>query len=192
MSKRKRKSRKRRRDDGASQKSSKPLTPEVRQAIETWALEACEVAGVELVDVEFSAQGRWIVRVFAERPGRPGPGEGITVDECAEVSRYVEALVDADERVPESYVLEVSSPGIERPLKKARHYQQVLGATVRVVLREAREGKYALDGVLEGFDDAREVAQLRVDGEEGLVEIALADVKRAKVTYDFGGGAKGQ
>ena len=110
-----RKKRRRRRDD-TPQGSSKPLTPELREEIRGWAEEAADVHGLYVWDVEFLVQGRWIVRVYVDRPGAE-PGMGINVSQCAEISRYMEALFDADDRVPEVYVMEVSSPGIERPLK---------------------------------------------------------------------------
>ena len=83
MSKRKRKSRRRDASSASSsQAPSKPLTEEIKIAIESWGEEAADVVGVELVDVEFSTPGQWLVRVYAQRPGNPGPGQGITIDQC--------------------------------------------------------------------------------------------------------------
>lgn len=170
------------------------MTEEIKIAIESWGEEAADVVGVELVDVEFSTPGQWLVRVYAQRPGNPGPGQGITIDQCAEVSRYIEAMFDADERVPERYNLEVSSPGIERDLKRVKHYRQVVGATVRVVLRDAIDGRYAFEGELVEVSEDGETIVLsgvQVDaGEDAIdrLEVAFSSIKRANTVYDFSSG----
>ncbi|MEC9443133.1 MAG: ribosome maturation factor RimP [Myxococcota bacterium] len=195
MSKRKRNSRRRDASSAsASQAPTTPLTDEIKIAIETWSEEAVDVVGVDLVDVEFSTPGQWLIRVYAQRSGNPGPGQGITIDQCAEVSRYIEAMFDADERVPERYTLEVSSPGIERDLKKLKHYRQVVGATVRVVLRDAIDGRYAFEGELTEVSEDGETIVLsgvQVDaGEDAIerLEVAFASIKRANTVYDFSSG----
>lgn len=205
MSKRKRKSRRRDANSAPSVSSpSKPLTDEIKIAIESWGEEAADVVGVELVDVEFSTPGQWLVRVYCQRPGNPGPGKGITIEQCAEVSRYIEAMFDADERVPERYNLEVSSPGIERSLKKFKHYKQVVGATVRVVLRDAIDGNYAFEGELVEVSDEDETIVLAMESSQSQKEeqesegagadaghrltLSIAAIKRANTVYDFSSG----
>lgn len=161
----------------------RPLTEQMKEAIEQWAEEACEVEGLELIDVEFATPGRWLVRVYAQRPGNPGPGDGITIDECAQVSRYVEALLDVDEQVPESYLLEVSSPGIERTLRKPKHYKQVIGERVRVVTRQAIGNQYSFEGELVEISDG-DVITLKLDGGEAI-EVEFDGVKKATTVFDF-------
>lgn len=170
----------RRRQHQKSTTPSKPLTPELREEIHGWAEEAAEVHGLYVWDVEFLVQGRWIVRVYVDRPGAE-PGEGINVSQCAEISRYLEALFDADERVPEVYVLEVSSPGIERPLKNAAHLQRVVDHDVELVLREPVKGKNKVVGRLVSHDDG----VLTVEIDEEIFEIDWDDVARAKLKFDF-------
>lgn len=175
-----RKRKRKRRDSDRNRSSSKPLTPEVRDRLRQWAEEAAEAHGFQLWDVEITQHGKWIVRVFIDYPDAQ-PGRGINVDECAGVSRYLEALMDADERVPEAYVLEVSSPGIERPLKSLRHVDQVVGEDVELVVREPVAGKNKVAGPLIGVDDGELI--IEVDGEQ--FEVNWDDVARAKLKFDF-------
>lgn len=173
--------RKRRRREGRQAKtSSKPLTPEIRELIEEWAAEAADAHGYQLWDVETTHHGKWIIRVFIDHPDAQ-PGRGINVDECAEVSRYVEAVMDADERIPEVYVLEVSSPGIERPLKKPDHLQKVVGEDVELVVREPVAGKNKVVGPLISHDDG----QLTIEVDDEHFEVDWEDVARAKLRFDF-------
>ncbi len=176
--------RKRRRDKrDQSRTSSRPLTPELQQALEEWAVEAADVHGYKLWDVETTQHGKWIVRVFIDHP-ESKPGRGINVDECAEVSRYLEALMDADERIPEVYVLEVSSPGIERPLKRPGHVDKVVGEEIELVVREPIAGKNKVVGRLLAHDDGR----LTIEFDDEEFELDWDDVARAKLKFDFSKG----
>lgn len=176
---RKRKKRRRSREDDAP-KSGVPLSPEVVQSIEEWSQEAAEVHDFDLWDVEVTQHGRWVVRVYIDHVDAE-PGKGINVGQCAEVSRYIEAIFDADERTPEVYVLEVSSPGIERPLKKASHFDRVVGHNVELVLRDPVIGKNKVIGrLLAHKDDV-----LTVEIEEEEFEIERENVARAKLKFDF-------
>lgn len=159
---------------------SKPLTGEIREEMQEWALEAADVHDVELWDVEVPQHGRWLIRVYIDHPDAE-PGEGIGVDECAEISRYLEAILDADERVPEKYVLEVSSPGIERPLKKLSHLDRVIGHDVELVVREPVAGKNKIVAALLAHDDGRLTVEF--DGEQ--FDVDWDDVARAKLKFDF-------
>lgn len=172
--------RKRRRRSDVSSAPSKPLNAEMRQALDEWAQEAADVHGHQLWDVETTIHGRWIVRVFLDH-GDAEPGKGINVSECAEVSRYMEAILDADERVPETYVLEVSSPGIERPLKKLGHLDRVVGHDVELVVREPVAGKNKIVGRLTAHHEG--VLTIELDDEE--FEIDWDTVARAKLKFDF-------
>ncbi len=174
-----RKRKRRRRKENSSQ-PSKPLTAEMRQELEQWAQEAAGVHDHQLWDVETTVHGRWIVRVFLDR-GDAEPGQGINVSECAEVSRYIEAILDADERVPETYVLEVSSPGIERPLKKPQHLDRVVGHDIELVVREPIAGKNKIVGRL----TAHENGILSIEFEDEEFDIDWESVARAKLKFDF-------
>ncbi len=176
VSRRKKKSKGRREKRGPS----KPLSNEMKTKVRGWAEEACEVHGLDLYDIEMVARGKWILRVFADRAGVE-MGEGISVGQCADVSRYIEAILDADDQVPERYVLEVSSPGIERPIKNLEHVEKSLGQDVELVLREPVNGKDKVIGRLEAHDEG--LLTLEVSGEE--VKVPWEDVARAQWTFDF-------
>ncbi len=179
--------RKRKKTASRSGRSAKPLTPELRERIGQWAEEAAEVHGFSLWDVETTVHGKWIIRVFIDHPDAQ-PGQGINVDECAEVSRYLEAIFEAQDDVPEVYVLEVSSPGIERPLKKPSHFERVVGEDVELVLRQPVAGKNKVVAHLVSYDDGR----LVIEFEEESFEIAEDDVARAKLKFDFSNESKTQ
>ena len=177
--------RKRRRKEQESKTSAKPLTPQLRDEIVGWAEEAADVHGYELWDVETTKHGRWIVRVFIDQPDAE-PGKGISVDGCVEISRYLEAIFDADERIPEVYVLEVSSPGIERPLKKDSHFDRVVGEDIELVVREPVAGKNKVVARLIG----REGGRLTIEFNDEEFEVRQNDVVRAKLKFDFSNDKK--
>lgn len=170
--------RRRDRDEGRSE-PSKPLTEEVRAQIEAWAEEAADVHDLMLHDVEITPP--WKIQVFVDRP-RAAPGEGVEIEACAEVSRYVEAYLDADERIPERYTIEVSSPGIERKLKKPRHVALAVGQQVRVVTKEPVAGDNVVVGELTAFED--DVLTIHtMDADE--VQVPWSNVTRAKTEFEF-------
>lgn len=154
---------------------SKPLTEEVKQAMEGWAKEAAEVHGLILYELELAGHGRWLIKVFVDKP------EGISAAECADVSRYLETIFDTDERVPEQYVLEVSSPGVERSIKTMYHVELAVGENVELVLREPIHGKNKVVGNLKSHSETI----LDVEIAEEVVAIEWENVVRAKVKFDF-------
>jgi ribosome maturation factor RimP len=178
---------KRRRRQGkkkVEQTPSKPMPAGAEQDLESWAREAAEVHDLELYDVTLS-RGSNLVRVYVKKPGKPVPGEGVTIDQCAEVSRYIEALVDAEESYPERYTMEVSTPGIERALERPSHWAGAIGEDVRVVLRQAAGDLPVLAGELVAWDAEAEALTVDCGEEHGQVTVAASEVKRAKVTFEF-------
>lgn len=107
-----------------------------------------EETGAELVDLEVAgSRGRPVLRAYVDAPG------GTTLDDCARLSRLIEAALESAGAVPERYVLEVSSPGLERPLRKRRHFERRTGQEVAIRLRAAREGRRQFVGTLERVED---------------------------------------
>ena len=107
-----------------------------------------EQAGAELVDLEVAgSHGRPVVRAYVDTE------EGITLDECARLSRLLESELERAGAVPERYVLEVSSPGIERPLTRRAHYERFLGHAIEVRLYTKREGRKKYVGTLDRVED---------------------------------------
>ncbi len=114
----------------------------------TEMLEAPVVAaGYELVGLEFVRAGQHsTLRIFIDHEN------GITVEDCAEVSRQVSAVLDVEDPISVVYNLEVSSPGLERPLFKAAHYEQFIGHEVSIVLKMAVGNRRKWKGVIQSID----------------------------------------
>ena len=125
-----------------------------------------EALDYELVDVQWAgSKRRPVLRVRIDRPDSV-PGEGVTVDECATVSRALEPWLDAHEGVPERYVLEVSSPGVDRPLLRSRDFQRFRGEQVAIKGHDVLAGKARrLEGELLGLE--------KEEGEDGAVRLRL-------------------
>ncbi|ACX52759.1 protein of unknown function DUF150 [Ammonifex degensii KC4] len=118
-----------------------------------------ERLGLELVDVEYKKEGgRWVLRVFIDKPS------GVTLDDCEALSEALGEALDVEDPIPHSYSLEVSSPGVERPLKKPAHFQRFVGREVRVSTLAPVEGQRRFTGVLLAADE--EGIRLETDGKE--------------------------
>lgn len=144
-----------------------------------WAM-AGEIAGplgLELVDVELLGSGaRSILRVTIDKAG------GVGLDDCEAMSRDFGALMDVEDIIKNRYTIEVSSPGLDRPLKKPRDYEQSIGKLVRIVLKEKQIEKQGLIiGRLTGFGD--DEATLDVDGAE--IKVPLSNVKKARLEVEI-------
>lgn len=133
-------------------------------------------AGLDLESVEVTPAGRRrVLRVVVDRDG------GIDLDAVAEVSRVVaEALDDSDVMGAQPYVLEVTSPGTDRPLTEPRHWRRAIGRLVRA---ELADGSTRIARVLDAGPDAANVA-----GTDGAEQLRYADVQRARVEVEFGRG----
>ena len=124
--------------------------------------------GFELVDVQWGGSGRRpVLRVRIDRI-EAAPEQGVTVADCAKVSRALEPWLDEHEQLSERYVLEVSSPGVDRPMTKPRHYDRFRGKRVAIKGHEELAGRSnRLEGELLGLED--------MDGTPDAVRIRLAD-----------------
>lgn len=141
--------------------------------------------GFEFVELERAgSRTRPILRVRIDRPDAE-PGRGITIDECATVSRALEAFLDADPAVAERYVLEVSSPGIERPLVRRRDFERFAGRDIALSGHEPLDGRNRrLEGKLEGIAGEGDEERIRVRLENGQVkELPRASIKRAHLVF---------
>jgi len=132
--------------------------------------------GFELVDAEYlSEHGRWVLRLYIDKT------DGITVDDCARVSREVEGIIDIKDIINNEYVLEVSSPGLNRPLKKEKDFIRVIGKKIRVRMRNPVDGRKNYSGRLKKYKD-RDI-YLEVDGE--LMALSRQDIEKANLVYEF-------
>ena len=140
-----------------------------------------EALGYELVDLERAgSKTRPILRLRIDR-AESAPERGVTVEDCVRVSREVEAFLDEREDLSERYVLEVSSPGLERPLVKARDFERFAGKEVAVKTSHpvGQLGK-RVEGVLRGLTPSDEI-ELEIENE--IVRIARGDIKKAHLVY---------
>src|SRR5690349_9501909 len=110
--------------------------------------------GLEIFDVQFrrEAQGM-VLRVQIDRPGPAASAdESVSVEDCAHVSRDLSAILDVDDVVPTAYTLEVSSPGLDRPLRRADDYRRFAGRLAKIVMRDKVDGQGFFRGKLAGLD----------------------------------------
>ncbi|HEY7287871.1 MAG TPA: ribosome maturation factor RimP [Vicinamibacterales bacterium] len=140
--------------------------------------------GLELFDVQFRREGAGMVlRVQIDRPGPAATAEeSVSVDDCANVSRDMSAVLDVEDVVPTAYTLEVSSPGLDRPLRRADDYARFAGRRARLVMREKVDGQTFFLGRLAGIDgDA-----VLLDGDDHKRHrLPLGAVTRANLEVDF-------
>ncbi|WP_343209003.1 ribosome maturation factor RimP [Anaerolentibacter hominis] len=135
-----------------------------------------EENGCELVDVEYVKEaGTWYLRIFADKEG------GITIDDCECISRALSDKLDENDFIPDAYILEVSSPGLGRQLKKEKDYARSIGEEVEIRLYRPLEKKKEFTGVFTSYDKEKFV--IEEDGR--LIEIPRADVAIIKLALDF-------
>lgn len=138
-----------------------------------------EDAGFELVDVQLARGGKpWMLKVTIDTPECDGR---VSVDGCAAVSRELGSQLDVAEPIKADYRLEVSSPGLDRPLTREKDFVSACGREVRIETRQPISGRRRFRGILVRFE--ADVAAIEVDGSE--VEISFAEVSKAKTVYQF-------
>lgn len=127
-----------------------------------------EGLGYELWGIEISGSGKQtILRVYIDR------SSGIGIEDCEKVSRQVSSVLDVEDPIRSEYTLEVSSPGMDRPLFKLTQFQECVGETVTLRLRMPFEGRRKFKGLLKGIEDDEIV--LEVDNEEYILPYELID-----------------
>ncbi len=138
--------------------------------VQRMALPILESMGFELVDIEFGRFGRdMVLRLFIDKEG------GITLDDCAAFSRELSMLLDVEDTIPSNYTLEVSSPGLDRPLKKISDYDRFVGKLIKIktyqpVLDDSGNKRKTFLGNLEGLID-------------GVIKIKLIEGQTASVPF---------
>ncbi len=148
-----------------------------------------EALGFEVVEVEWGGTARRpVLRVRVDRPDSV-PGRGVTVDDCARVSRVLEAWLDEEPALPTRYVLEVSSPGVERPLSRKRDFLRFSGRDVVVRGRPGARGSGfsgRLSGVLEGIEEEGDGYRVVIrTGDASRVTVPRAEIARANLVFDW-------
>ena len=137
---------------------------------------AVEALDFELLGLEFNQAGRHsTLRIYIDSP------EGITVDNCADVSRQVGAILDVEDPITNEYDLEVSSPGIDRPLFKAEHYEKAVGEEVRLRTKLPQDGRRNFKGDLVAVNG--DMVTLNIDNQEQM--LMISNIERANIIAKF-------
>ena len=144
-------------------------TNEIARIVES----SLEAMGYRLVRVALTGARRLTLQVMAERRDEAA----MTVEDCAEISRAISALLDVADPIADTYTLEVSSPGIDRPLVRPEDYDRFAGFAARIELSEPLDGRKRFTGRLLG----RAADDVRLIGEAGEVRLPLAAITRAKL-----------
>lgn len=135
-----------------------------------------ESLGFKTVDVEYVKEGPdYYLRAYIDKEG------GITVDDCEKVSRKLEELLDAEDFIPNAYILEVSSPGLGRQLKKEKHYLANIGEQVDVKLYESVDKVKEFTGILKAYENEEFEFELK----EKTLKIPLSSVAKINLHFDF-------
>jgi ribosome maturation factor RimP len=145
--------------------------------IEELLIPGAEALGLELVAVELSGGDTSILRIYIDTPN------GINVDDCTKASRQFSAILDVADPISSQYTLEVSSPGMDRPLAKPLHFKAVVGQQVKIKMATLVNGRRRFTGEL--IEATEEFAVVEVDGEQS--ELPYSDMDRARLipVYDF-------
>ena len=145
--------------------------------VEAYLLPLMEENNFELVDVEYVKEaGTWYLRAYIDKEG------GIAVDDCEVISRRLSDWLDKEDFIDDSYILEVSSPGLGRPLKKEKDYKRSIGREVEVRLYKAIDRQKEFTGTLSANDD-KTVTLTMEDGSEAVFE--KADIALIRLALDF-------
>ena len=165
-----------------------PAKKDVEERVSAICEPLLAAEGLELIDVEYVREsGRWLLRLFIDKPG------GVGLEECAAGSRAVDKVLEVEEIIPNAYSIEVSSPGLDRPLKKPLHFEQARGKVVRIKTfaavgtppRKSFQG--TLTRVVEG------AVTIDVAG-AGTFDIDLAQIAKANLVFEWeqhGPGVRG-
>jgi ribosome maturation factor RimP len=152
--------------------------------VEELVLPIVEDLGFELVDLEYQREDRgWVLRIFLDKDG------GINLDDCATASREISSLLDVENVISTAYNLEVSSPGIERPLKKAQDFVRFSGQLAKIKTIEAIDPdasgrkRKTFVGTLSGFDS--DDVLLTLEKSTAVVRIALLQIDKANLKFEF-------
>ena len=140
--------------------------------------------GLEIFDVQFRREAPGMVlRIQIDRPGPAATAEeSVSVEDCAHVSRELSAILDVEDVVPTAYTLEVSSPGLDRPLRRPDDYRRFAGRRAKIVMRERIDGQGFFRGKLGGIDGDAVV----IEGDDGRAHrVPLGVITRANLEVEF-------
>jgi len=149
---------------------------EVAEKVEFLLRGAVEERGLELVHVQYLAQQRSpMLRVYIDKPG------GVTLDDCQTVSRQASVLLDVEDLISDRYVLEVSSPGLDRPLFRVEDYTRFSGRKVRLTTRQKIDSRRRFTGYIQGLRDG--IVQLNC--QDKTYQIPFGMIAKANLVHRF-------
>ncbi|HEY8462515.1 MAG TPA: ribosome maturation factor RimP [Bacillota bacterium] len=142
-----------------------------------------QALNLELVDVEYKKEGaNWVLRCFIDCE------TGVGIEECQRYSEALEKVLDTEDPIPGSYLLEVSSPGLERPLKKEQDYIRFAGNQVEIKLHKALNNQKKYRGELLGLDELKTTVRLNTGNQ--VMAIPLPEIAKANLIADFSSGTE--
>ena len=150
------------------------MAKHIEEAVEAIVQEIVQDSNLDVVDVEYVKERDWYLRVYLDKEG------GIEIDDCQRVSETLEQILDEKDLLTEAYILEVSSPGLDRVLKKARDFEREQGKAVDVTFYAPVDGKKTWVGTLTGYNPGKNAIVL--DGEK---ELPLEKIAQVRLHIDF-------
>ena len=143
---------------------------------ETLLVPLAERFGVEIYDIEYVKEGSdWYLRAYIDKP------DGVTIQDCEDVSRALSDELDREDFIEDAYILEVSSPGLGRTLKKDKHLEKSIGCEVEIKLYKPLDGCKEFVGILEEYDQDK----IRITMQEGERSFERKDIALIRLTIDF-------
>jgi ribosome maturation factor RimP len=161
-----------------------PAPATVVELVRSVAARAAATYGLEIFDVQYRREAvGMVLRVQIDRPGPAATAEEcVSVEDCARVSRDLSALLDVEDVVPSAYTLEVSSPGLDRPLRHADDYRRFAGRQAKLVVRQAVDGQTFFKGRLGGIEGT----EVLIEAEGGRRHrVPIGAITRANLEVEF-------
>jgi len=156
------------------------LSSEIVKTTEELVEPILQEKGLELVDVEYVKEGKnWFLRVYIDKEG------GVDIDECGIVSEQLGEKLDQQDPIKGTYFLEVSSPGVERPLKSKADFAKHVGSNVYVKLYEPINGKKEYEGTLQEFTGESVIITYKVKTRDKQVEIPYEKIAKARLAVSL-------
>lgn len=152
----------------------------IEERVESLIKTKIEKIGYELYDVEYTKEGKnYFLRIFIDKP------EGIDLNDCEKVNNEINDILDSADYIKEQYFLEVSSPGIERVLRKDKHLEQNIGEEINIKLfKKDENGNKEYQGILKSFDDEK-ITMEKDECNEEVIELERKNIAQIKTIYNW-------
>lgn len=148
----------------------------ITQSVEEMVEPVLSSENLELVDVQYLKEGKnWYLRIFIDKPG------GVTVDDCQKASSAIGDLIEIEDVINSNYILEVSSPGLDRPLKKEKDFLRYKGRKIQATTFSPINDQRNFKGVITGFQEGR----LELETQCGQVNISLDNLAKARLEIEI-------